>query len=225
MSKEITIPAWIQAHPAPAFGTWGHEDAPGVLQLHPNGSLDLATGRKAGVWSPEEHFDVLICFSIPPRVCGDRLWKLLTGAGQSLLQQIHAGHSVEPQDNGELRGELTPAAEEAHRELQDLLNALGEDDEANVVACHELPAHLFDHGPGLTGRWAGDEPLDAAVERVMAELDAESKRDGTFFHGLSAAELRRVLLAELADLAEDEDRQDELGPEHRAALAAEQAEA
>jgi hypothetical protein len=225
MSKEIIIPNWIKDHPAPAFGTWGNEDAPGVLRLDRHGSLDLATGREPGLRSEEEHFDAALCFSIPPRVRGDRLWKLLNGGGQALLQQIHAGHSVEIQDNHERRGELTEPAEEARQELQGLLDDLGEDDEADVVARHELPEHLFDSGAGLTGRWPGDEPLDAAVARLLAELDAESKRNGTFFQDLNAAELRRVLLAEVADMAEDEDRQDELGPEHHAALAAEQAEA
>lgn len=225
MSKEIIIPAWIHTHPAPAFGTWGNEDAPGVLRLDRHGGLELVTGRQPGVWSWEEGNDAVLCFSIPPRVRGDRLWKLLNGDGQALLQQIHAGHSVEIQDNHEPGGELTPAAGKAREELQALLNALGEDDEANVVARHELPEHLFDSGVGLTGRWPGDEPLDAAVARLLAELDAESNRDGTYFQGLNAAELRRVMLAEAHDLAEDEDRQDELGPDHFAALAAEQADA
>lgn len=219
MSKEIIIPAWIHTHPAPAFGTWANEDSPGVLRLHGGGAVDLATGREPGLRSPEEHFDAVLCFSIPPRVRGKRLWNLLNGDGQALLQQIHAGHSVEPQDNGELRGELTEPAEEARQELQGLLNGL-EDDEANVVARHEFPEYLFDSGAGLTGRWPGDEPLDAVVARLLAELDAESKRNGTVFHGLDASELRRVLLAEAADAAEDEDLRDELGPEHFAALAA-----
>lgn len=225
MSKEIVIPAWIQSHPAPAFGTWGNEDAPGILRLDPQGNIELLTGREPGLKSPEEHFDGFICLGVPARVRGPRLWALLAGAGQALLQKIHGGHCAELQDNGELHGELTPAAEKARGDLQDLLTALGEDDEADVVARHDLPAHLFDCGAGLAERWPGDEPLDAAVARLLAELQAEAQRAGRHFHGLNAGELRRVLLAEAADLAEDEDRQDELGPEHLAALAAIEAEA